>query len=101
MQTLKRIPLRPKVIEVIEMTNYFERRGIWEHPVTKVSRCIWVWLFIVSFSLEVSSRDTVKTDKRDSFKIAQQRKRSPESVLALSCTKVEDYPHELQHGAVN
>ena len=29
------------------------------------------------------------------------RKRSPESVLALSCTKVEDYPHELQHRAAN
>ena len=49
------MPLRTKVIEVIGMTNYFERRGVWEHPVTKVSRCTWVWMFIMSFSLRVIS----------------------------------------------
>jgi len=30
-----------------------------------------------------------------------ERKRSAESVIALSCTKVEEYPHALQHRATN
>ena len=37
------------------MSNYLERRGVWEHPVTKVSRCIWGWMFIGSFSVRVAS----------------------------------------------
>ena len=35
------------------MSNDSERRGIWAHPVTKVGRCIWGWMFIVHFSSQV------------------------------------------------
>ena len=30
-----------------------------------------------------------------------ERKRSPESVLAMSCRNIEDSPHALQHRAAN
>jgi hypothetical protein len=50
-------------IEEIVMSNYFERSGIWERPVTKVSSYIRGWMFIVSFSLQVDARSPSASHK--------------------------------------